>query len=79
MLTAYTITDVQIRELRQDVGNATSLGVFERMLLHDCRNALLNLSIGYCTPHERRHYERVRRDARERCAEILNNRAGEKP
>lgn len=65
-LTAATITDEQIRELMQT--NALS----DRLLLQDCRDALMNLSIGYCLPHERRNYERVRRDARARCAEILN-------
>lgn len=74
MLTAYTITDEQIRELQQDVGKAPNIGVSDRMLLHDCRNALLNLSIGYCEPHERKHYERTRLDARARCAEILNGK-----
>ena len=71
-LAANTITDEQIRELQRDVGKAPSLSVSDRMLLQDCRNALFNTSIGYCAPHERKHYERTRRDARARFAEILS-------
>lgn len=72
MLTAYTITDEQIRELQRDVSKASNIGVSDCLLLDDCRNALLNLAIGYCAPYERKHYERTRHDARARCAEILN-------
>jgi hypothetical protein len=74
VLTAYTITDAQIRELQRDLGNAPNSSLSDRMLLDVCRTALFNLNIGYCAPHERRHYERRRHDARARCAEFLNSK-----
>jgi hypothetical protein len=72
VLTAYTITDVQIRELLEATGAST---LEDRRLRNDCTTALFDLSWGYCPAWERRQYENLRRYAHERCAQALNNRA----
>lgn len=78
VLTAYTITDDQIRELRASVlsdghpWDAQGYGPSD--IAADCAKALQNLGIGYAPKHERAAAEREQRAARARCAEAINAR-----
>jgi hypothetical protein len=70
-LTAGTITDEQIRELRDGLRDTPA----DRVVKHDCNLALLDLCGGYAPKHERALITREHRAARARCAEILNARS----
>ncbi len=70
MLTADTITDEQIRELRESVGDAALAG--DRILRYDCKIALGELRSGPTGSSDAEI-----RACRARCAEILNARTKE--
>lgn len=70
MLTAANITDEQIRELRDGLRDTPA----DRVVAHYCKLALLDLCGGYAPKHERATITREHRDARARCAEVLNGR-----
>lgn len=70
MVTADTITDEQIRELRDSIPSTASFGSFAWQRLRECEWALIPSSKDVeCNDR--------RKLARARCAEILNTRAKE--
>lgn len=66
-LTADTITDAQIRELRDRYGEGTRL--WDPAIVLKC-----DLALGNATASDDRDRDQRKRQARERCAEILNTR-----
>ncbi len=80
MITADTITDAQIRELRDPVSesgegylDASGEYIPTTVVLEWCDDALSDPEM------EPRSFARIRRNARARCAEILNARIGGDP